>query len=146
MTGFGRQKGVTLVEVLVVMIVLAISLAVTVPSVGQSYDNWQLRSTGRRAAAMFRSASGMARRKGSEIAGYYAERKLVLIQQGKTLNALDIPTSITTRPEKPQAVMFLPSGQIISSEPFVFANERGRSVVIEFGPLPGDVRYREERR
>jgi hypothetical protein len=56
---------------------------------------------------------------------------------------LNIPTSISVRPEKPRAVVFVPTGQIVAAEPYELTDSRGRKVLIEFGPLPGQVGTKE---
>jgi hypothetical protein len=40
--------------------------------------------------------------------------------------------------------VFLSTGQIIATEPFVLENARGRKMRIEVGPLPGEVHSKEE--
>jgi type II secretory pathway pseudopilin PulG len=134
------------VELLVVMVILSMALAIVVPSMSNSYDNWALRSAGRRAVALFRFASDTARRDGTELAGYYADHRLVLLRRGSVFKELEIPGSITVRPEKPRGVVFLPTGQIIASEPFVLENVRGRRMIVAAGPLPGQVQSKEEMR
>jgi hypothetical protein len=93
--------------------------------------------------ALFRFASDVARRDGSDVAAYYADHRLVLVRNGLTFKELEIPSSITVRPEKPRAAVFLPTGQIIASEPFVIGNERGRKMIVEIGPLPGQIHSKE---
>ncbi|PYS36282.1 MAG: hypothetical protein DMG14_24960, partial [Acidobacteria bacterium] len=133
------QRGVTLVELLVVMVILSIALAMVVPSMTNSYDNWVLRSAGRRTVALFRFASDVARRDGTEIAGYYAEHRFQLLRKGSIFRQLEVPASITVRPEKPSGVVFLPTGQIIATGPVVLENQRGRKMMVEVGRLPGEV-------
>ena len=131
-------------EVLVVIVILSIALAIVVPSTSRSYENWVLRTAGRRSVAMFRFASDVARREGTDLAVYYTNHRLVFVRKGAIFRELEVPSSIMVRPEKPRGAVFLPTGQIIASEPFVFENERGRRMTVEVGPLPGQVRSREE--
>ena len=137
------QKGVTLVELLVVLVIVSIALAAVVPSLGNSYENWLLRSAGRRTVALFRYASDAARREGADLLGYYENHRLVLLRKGSVFKELKIPESITVRPEKPAVAAFLRTGQVVVQEPFVLENNRGRRFVVETGPLPGEVRSRE---
>jgi prepilin-type N-terminal cleavage/methylation domain-containing protein len=141
--GFGLQRGVTLVELLVVMVILSIALAIVAPSMSNSYENWMLRSAGRRTVAFFRFASDIARRDGTEVAGYYTDHRFVLSRDGSILKQLEIPPSIQVRPERPHGAVFLPTGQIIAVEPYVLENERGRRMTVEVGPLPGQVSSKE---
>ena len=136
-------RGVTLVELLVVMVILSIALGLVGPSLTSSYDSWMLRSAGRRTASLFRLASDVARREGSDVAGYYADHRVFLLRKGAVFKELEIPASITVQPEKPRGAVFLATGQIIASEPFVLENQRGRQMTIEFGPLPGEVHSKE---
>jgi prepilin-type N-terminal cleavage/methylation domain-containing protein len=137
------QSGVTLIELLVVMVVLSVGLAVVVPSTTNSYDNWMLRTAGKRTVAFFRYASDTARKRGVEVAGYYANGRFTLVDQGVVLRQLQIPERIAVQPGKPRGAVFLPTGQILTSEPFVLENDRGRKIVVEVGPLPGQVQSRE---
>jgi prepilin-type N-terminal cleavage/methylation domain-containing protein len=138
------DRGLTLVEVLVVMVIVAIALGVTAPSMANAYDNWILRSAGRSAAAMFRQASDVARREGAELTGYYANGRVMIAKNGKIERELEIAPSIKVQPEKPRGVVFLPTGQIVASEPFTFENSRGRRLIVEIDPLPGRLVVREE--
>ena len=133
-------------ELLVVLVILSIALGTVAPSMATSYENWKLRSAGRRTVALFRYASDVARRDGTDLTGYYSEHRLVLLRNGSTFKQLEIPASITVRPEKPRGAFFLSTGQIVVSEPFVLENERGRQVILETGPLPGQVNSKETMR
>jgi prepilin-type N-terminal cleavage/methylation domain-containing protein len=133
------SHGVTLVELLVVLVVLSIALSIVIPSLGNSYDTWVLRSNSRKAVALFRFASDTARRNGSDIAGYYDDHRLVLLRNGTILREIEIPASVIVSPKKPRGAVFLSTGQIVSSQQFVLENNRGRRASITFGPLPGQV-------
>jgi prepilin-type N-terminal cleavage/methylation domain-containing protein len=141
--GFYRQRGVTLVELLVVLVIISMTLAIVTPSIGNSYENWVLRSTARRTAALFRYASDVARRDGVNVAGFYAEHRFVLRREGSILKELNIPASITVRPDKDAGAVFLATGQVLVKEPFVLENERGRRMTVEIGPLPGQITSKE---
>jgi prepilin-type N-terminal cleavage/methylation domain-containing protein len=142
---FRRQSGITLIELLVVMVILSIALGLVAPSMANSYQSWQLRSSGRRTAALFRFASDLARRQGTDLAGYYADHRFVVLRKGSVVKTLDIPASISVKPEKPRGAVFLPTGQILATEPFVLENEKGRKMIVEVGPLPGEVHSKESR-
>jgi prepilin-type N-terminal cleavage/methylation domain-containing protein len=138
------RRGVTLVELLIVMVILSLALTLVIPTMTNTYDNWTLRSAGRRTLAFLRFASDVARRDGTEIAGYYADQRLVLVREGTVFKELEIPATVTVQPEKPSGVVFLSTGQIIAPQPFVLKNQRGRSVVLSVGPLPGQIGWKEE--
>ena len=140
------MRGVTLIELLVVLVIVAVALSIVVPSLGNGYESWTLRTAGRQTAAFLRFASNAARRDGTDLVCYYSGHNLVLLREGKIFKQLEIPASITVRPEKPRGTAFLPTGQIIASDPFVLENERGRKVIVQFGPLPGQVTAKEEGR
>ena len=84
---FHDSKGVTLVELLVVLVLVSIALSIVVPSFGKTYETWVLRSVSRKTVVLFRFASDTARRHGSDIAGYYDEHRLVLLENGSVLKA-----------------------------------------------------------
>jgi prepilin-type N-terminal cleavage/methylation domain-containing protein len=140
------MRGVTLVELLVVLVIASIALSIVVPSMSNSYENWTLRSAGRKTVALFRSASDIARRDGTDLAGYYSDHRFVLLRKGSVFKELEIPPTITFRPEKPHGAVFLSTGQIIATDPFVLESQRGRRVTVELGPLPGQVSSKEESR
>jgi prepilin-type N-terminal cleavage/methylation domain-containing protein len=137
------ESGITLVELLVVMVILSIALGITVPSMARSYQNWVLRSAGRRTAALFRFASDFARKDGTDLVGYYADHRFILLRKGTVLKELPIPSSINVRPQKPQGALFLFTGQILATEPFVLENDRGRRMTVSVGPFPGQVTFAE---
>lgn len=145
-SGETASKGITLVELLVVLVILSMALALVVPSLGKSYENWTLRSAGRHTVALFRFASDVAHRDGTDLAGYYENHRIVVVRNGSIYKELKIPTSITVRPDKPRGVVFLHTGQLIAPEPFVMENERGRRFTVEVGPLPGQVQSKETTR
>jgi prepilin-type N-terminal cleavage/methylation domain-containing protein len=137
------SKGVTLVELLVVLVVVSIALSIVTPSFNVAYETWLLRSISRRTVALFRFASDTARHNGGDIAAYYDDHHLVLLQNGSILRAIDIPASVLVSPQKPHGAVFLPTGQIVSAQQFVLENSRGRKASITFGPLPGQVGLKE---
>ena len=138
-----NSKGVTLVELLVVLVLVSIALSIVMPSFGKTYETWVLRSVSRKTVVLFRFASDTARRHGSDIAGYYDDHRLVLLENGSVLKAMDIPGSVLVSPQKPRGVIFLSTGQIVSSQQFVLEDNRGRKTSITFGPLPGQVGLKE---
>jgi prepilin-type N-terminal cleavage/methylation domain-containing protein len=137
------RRGVTLVELLVVLVIISMSLAIVVPSLGRNYENWVLRTTGRRTAALFRYASDVARREGVNVAGYYSDHRFVLRRGDTILKQLEVPASITIRPEKDGGIVFLVTGQIFTKEPFVLENGKGRMMAVQIGPLPGQITSKE---
>jgi len=138
-----RDSGVTLVELLVVLVIVSTALTIVTPSMIKSYDNWVLRSTGQKAVALFRFASDAARHEGSDIAVYYTDHRFMLLKNHAVFRELEIPTSVTVRPEKPEAVVFLTTGQIVApNKAFELENTRGRRVRIQFGDA-SQIRLRE---
>ena len=137
------SNGVTLVELLLVLAVLSIALSIVTPSFNVAYETWVLRNVSRRTVALFRFASDAARHNGGDIAGYYDDNRVVLLQNGSILRAIDIQASVLVSPQKPHGAVFLPTGQIVSSQQFVLENSRGRKASITFGPLPGQVGLKE---
>jgi prepilin-type N-terminal cleavage/methylation domain-containing protein len=137
------QDGVTLVELIVVLVILSIALSIVVPTLANNYETFVLRSAARRTVALFRFASDMAQRSGSDIAGYFDEQHFVLLRNGVLYRQFEMPPSIQVIPHKPGGAVFLPTGQILAAEPFVFKNARGRSAQIEVGSLPGQIVLKE---
>jgi len=140
---FRTDIGITLVELLVVMVILSLAIGIVVPSMNNRYEAWMLRNAGRRTAAFFRMASDIARRDGTDIAAYYADHHFRLIRNGQLLRELELPGSVIVQPGKGRAAVFLPTGQIIAPGPFSLENNRGRKIDVQFGPLPGQVDFVE---
>src|SRR5262249_50137413 len=97
-------------------------------------------------AALFRYASDLARRDGTDLAGYYSDHRFVVLRKGSVLKMLEIPASLNVKPEKPKGVVFLSTGQILAGEPFAIENEKGRRIIVEVRPLPGQVSSKESAR
>ena len=137
------KRGITLVELLVVLAIVSVTLSIVIPSLGTAYESWTLRSTGRRAAAFFRLASDTARREGTDIAAYYADHRLTLLRNGVVYRELEVPPIVQISPQKPGGAIFMRTGQIVATGQFVLENSRGRKSLIDFGPLPGQVVLKE---
>ena len=138
------QRGVTLIELVVVLVILSIALSVVIPSIGNSYDSWALRSAARHTVAFFRQASDSARREGIDLALYYDDHRLLLFRNGSRYKELGISESISVQPQKPNGAVLLSTGQIVSTEQFVLENTHGRKAFVVFGPLPGQVELKEK--
>jgi prepilin-type N-terminal cleavage/methylation domain-containing protein len=137
------QKGVTLVELLVVLVIMAVALSMVSPSMSNSYENWQLRSTGRQVLATLRFASQTARREAVNLTGFYRDHQFFVIRNGVIVKQIDIPESVTLEPAAPLGAAFLPTGQILAAQEFTLTNKRGRKMTIRFGPMAGQLSLSE---
>jgi type II secretory pathway pseudopilin PulG len=127
------------VELLVVMVVIAIALSIVTPTMTNSYDAWQLRSTGRQLLALLRFASENARNGAGSVACYYKDGQLIVSRDGTAVRTLEVPSAITVAPQAPNGALFLPTGQMLSSAEFTLTNQRGRKIAIRSGPLYGQI-------
>src|SRR5258707_67554 len=127
------MRGVTLVELLVVLVVIGVALSIVAPSMTNSYDAWQLRSTGRELLAILRFAAQNAR--GASLICYYKDGQFVAARDGSVVKKIDIPSSIVVEPKAPRGAMFLPTGQMVSVNEFTLTNQRGKRIVVRSGPL-----------
>ena len=137
------QRGVTLVELLVVLVVITVALSFVGPSISNSYENWQLRSTGRQLLAMLRFASQNARNGLGDVICYYKDGELIIAREGSVLRKITVPDSVTVEPQAPRGAMFLQTGQMLTSQDFTLTNPRGRRMTIQSGPLYGQIRLIE---
>ena len=133
------QRGVTLVELLVVLVVITVALSIVGPSISNSYENWQLRTTGRQLLAMLRFASQNARGGVSSVVCYYKDGELIVARDGSVLKRLPVPGSVNVEPQAPGGAMFLQTGQMLAPHNFTLTNSHGRRMTIRSGPLFGQI-------
>jgi len=137
-----RERGVTLIELIAVLIILGLAIALASPSLFASVDRFQLNSAGHQLVDSFRLARNEARFGQEEILGVVTEHQFVILRGTSRVSSVSLPLTLEARPSSGQAAYsFLPSGQILGPERLeLLGPGRNRGVVI-LGPPPGTVHF-----
>ena len=138
-----RASGISLIETLVVVALVALAAAFVGPSIGAGLENMTLRSTGRQIVSVLRRTQADARMRQETLAVRVEDGEAVLLSAGSSRRtALD--ASIRIGDGAPVTYVLLGSGQIVGPERLELENRRGRRGAVELGPAPGAVRFVEE--
>jgi general secretion pathway protein H len=131
------QSGITLIEMLVVMTLVALLAAVVAPSVGSGVDTVRLRSSAERIAATFRIAHERAARTHHymEVSVDPQSRAVELrdLESG-SLSSWEIPGSIVVKADQRMAFLLYPDGGAQAMR-VTLENARGRQTEIAMDPF-----------
>lgn len=137
-----RQLGVTLIELVVVMSLLALAMTLVAPGVGRTVDNMRLRSFGRQVRSAFQMASVRARMdQASNIISFDERHFRFLHSDGSSAETLDLPDTIIAVDDE-ALYLVTPSGHVLGPDTFVFRTQGGREGVIRVG-IDFGVRFTE---
>jgi len=131
------QSGITLVELLIVMVLIAVLTAVAAPSVGSGVETVRLRSSAERIAATFRTAHERAIR-----THHYMEVSIdpksndveLRDLESGTLSAWEIPNTVTVKAGQRLAFLLYPDGGAQAMQ-VTLENVRGRQTEITMDPF-----------
>jgi prepilin-type N-terminal cleavage/methylation domain-containing protein len=140
--GCRSSKGVTLIELIVVLTILGIAMAAASPSLLRGIDRFSLDSAGHQLVAAFRTARNEARLGQQELLGTFSGGEFVLVRGSQRAVRVRLPASVEVQfVDQPAEYSFLASGQILGPERLeLVAGGRYRGVLI-LGPPPGTVRF-----
>jgi general secretion pathway protein H len=141
-----RARGVTLLEVLVVVTVIGIIAGIAYPGVTSGLDNLRLKSVADRLAHTFRHARDLAQQR-QTVCQVTVDPELRLVEFEDLAAALEggvggeprrweVPPEITVRLDRRRAFLFAPDGGAPRID-VVLANSRGRTARVSFEPLSG---------
>jgi prepilin-type N-terminal cleavage/methylation domain-containing protein len=135
---FGRAKGITLVEVMVVMVLIAILSGIVGPAIARRFENLSLQTNATQLAAQFRRAQAQARITQAPIAATYSDHAFHFLSGTKEIGSFPLASSIRPIFENGlDTFLLLPSGQIAGPEHLQLLNQNGRKAVIEMSFLNG---------
>ena len=136
-------RGVTLIELIVVLLIVGIAIAAATPSFLKRIDRFALDSTGRQLVIAFRSARNEARLSQRPLLGSFSRGEFVILRGSQRLQSVKLSDSIAIAAAG-QQYDFLASGQILGPERLeVIAGGRYKGALI-LGPPPGTVRFQAE--
>lgn len=142
----GTIRGITLIELMVVMALLSMATLLVGPAVGSGVDNLLLHSTGRQLVSAFRLAQTEAKLEQQELVAVVNGGQFLFLKDSRTVRVVTLPTSIEVLPSPDTPTyIFLGSGQILGPARLELLNRRGRRGVLMLGPAPGAIQFREER-
>ncbi len=131
------QRGITLIEMLVAVTLVALLAAVAAPSVGSGVDTVRLQSTAERMAATLRTGRDRARRSHHymEVSVDPQTREVALRDlEAGSMSAWEIPPAIEVKSEKRVAFMLYPDGGAQAMR-VSFENSRGRRLEVVMDPF-----------
>jgi prepilin-type N-terminal cleavage/methylation domain-containing protein len=136
------NRGITLIELIVVLAIVSVLLAVVGPSISSGLDNVVLTSEGRRVLAAFRLAQNTARETGQQVFATYDESNLRFLKVGETYQTMTLPRGIRfVSPEQASPLVFLESGQIAGPDRLELLNARGRRVELSIDHARGLIKF-----
>jgi type II secretion system protein H len=133
-----NERGMTLIEILVVMVLLAFLAGLVGPSIGRGLDKLLLQRTASELVARFRKAAAVARAAQTPVAVTYGNHEFRFFKNSDRLADFRLPASIAPASGSETATfLFLPSGQIVGAEHLQLHDEHGRDVIIRMDFLDG---------
>jgi prepilin-type N-terminal cleavage/methylation domain-containing protein len=136
------DRGVTLIELIVVLSIVGLAIIVASPSLLKGIDRFALDSTGHQLVTAFRTARNEARLGQQELLGTFSGDEFVLVRRDQRVTRIKLPGRVEVQARDKQAeYSFLASGQILGAERLeLIAGGRYRGTLI-LGPPPGTVRF-----
>ena len=134
----GRSiRGITLIEMLVVMVVIGLAASVAGPAIASRFDTIALQTTATELAAQLRRAQAVARADQVPVAMTYSKHAFRFWKTEKAVASYNLPASISPVASDIPTYVFLPSGQIIGADSLDLQNDRGRKISIKTDLLNG---------
>lgn len=140
-----RNRGITLVELMVVMALLGLTTAIVAPQFSRGLDKFVLRSAGGRLAVLFRHAQIEARAGQIPIAAVYENNRFVLYRNQEVLRTFALPAGIdiANASGRELTLVFLGSGLMVGPSEISISNARGRKGTLHLGVIMGPIEFHE---
>jgi prepilin-type N-terminal cleavage/methylation domain-containing protein len=142
----GKQRGVTLIEMLVVVMIISVIVAISTPNVSAGIDAVRLATATSSVAAFLNSASTHAERRERPVELVIAAKTLVYISTDPgSKHELNMPDGITMEPISAQQSedaegisrwLFMPGGAI-PSVAIKLSNQHGGARIVKLDPMTG---------
>jgi prepilin-type N-terminal cleavage/methylation domain-containing protein len=134
-------RGVTLIEILVVITIIAVAGALVMPSIGAGLDNLRLRTTAERLASTFLYARERAIRR-QTICQVRVDPQNMIVELDELTaegaqgahRSWELPAGVEVKEDHARAFVFSPDGAAPRLD-LTLANSRGRTARIQFDPL-----------
>jgi general secretion pathway protein H len=130
-------RGITLIEMLVVLVVIGLAASVAGPAIASRFDTIALQTTATELAAQLRRAQAVARADQVPVAMTYSDHTFRFWKTEKAVASYNLPASISPVGSDISTYVFLPSGQIIGADSLDLQNDRGRKISIKTDLLNG---------
>jgi prepilin-type N-terminal cleavage/methylation domain-containing protein len=131
-------RGITLIELIVVMAILSVVLAFVGPSVSTGIDNIILTSEGQRVLSAFRLAQNKARNTGERVFATYDETSLRFFKGDQTYQTVTLTRGTRlVLSDKTPTLVFLESGQIVGPDAIELLSDHGRRLQLSFNHATG---------
>lgn len=131
------ERGITLIEMMVVLALIALIGGLVGPAIAQRFDTIVLQRTATELSAELRKAQAVARANQLPVAMTYSDHTFRFWKTEKPVAAYSLPSSISPVQSDLPAYVFLPSGQIVGSDRLELQNERGRKIAIKTDLING---------
>ena len=126
-----RPRGITLIELMVVVGLLVLAMTLVGPAVGNTVDNMRFRTFGRDLQHSFRTAQAQARIAQDEYSiALDADRFIVFNREEEILEEILLPVGISVESGPDVVYVVSRSGQILGPERLGFTSSTGRSGAI----------------
>ena len=87
-------SGITLIEMLVVMVLLSLAAVFVAPTIGSGLDGMALRSTGRRLVSVFRQAQAEARMRQETLAARVENGQVSFLTTADSIRTVELNSTI----------------------------------------------------
>jgi prepilin-type N-terminal cleavage/methylation domain-containing protein len=130
-------RGITLIEMLVVLVLIGLIGSIVGPAVAQRFDAIALQTTATELAAQLRRAQAVARAGQIPVAMTYSDHVFRFWKSRKPVAVYNLPVSVSPVTHDLPTYIFLPTGQIIGADILDLQNGRGRKISIKTDLLGG---------
>jgi len=139
------SRGVTLIELIVVLVIVAIAISLAVPSLISAAGKFGLSSVGRQIVSTIRATRNEAKATQRELLAILANGDLIVDHgDGKQTSAVRLPKGVLiASASTPATYTLLPSGQILGPQRLELILDERHRVFVVLGPGPGAVKLEE---
>jgi prepilin-type N-terminal cleavage/methylation domain-containing protein len=130
-------RGITLIEMLVVLVLLGLVGSLVGPAVAQRFDMIALQTAATELASQLRRAQAVARANQTPVAMTYSDHTFRFWKAGRPVASYNLPPAISPVQHDLPIYLLLPSGQIVGADQLELQNGRGKKIAIKTDLLSG---------